>query len=131
MANTYQPSSAATVLLGGTTGDIYVHLHVISDGTEMTNYVFYDNSALAANVLKGSLKEVWVSGVFTGPIRLNWDRTTPFKIATLSQNNNYYDFSKYGGIRNPGGTGATGDLTITTTTLASGDEFHIIARIGQ
>ena len=133
MANTYQPvGGPATTLTGGANGDVYVHLHVISDGTQMTNFVFYDNSTLKNNVAAGSLLEVWVSGKITGTIRLNWDQTTPFKICSLSTNvAEHIDFSCFGGIKNPNGTGATGDITITSIGLAAADEFEVIARVKQ
>ncbi len=129
--NTYQPASAATVLSGGTNGDVWIHLHVISDGTQMSNYVFYDNSTLVNNVLRGTLKEVRIGGKITGTVRLNWDQTTPFKICSLNTNTDCHDFTEFGGVHNPGATGATGDITLTSVGLASGDEFHIIARVSQ
>lgn len=129
MANTKQ----LTVLQGGASDpEVVVHLHLISDGSQETNYVVFDNSTLVNNVAKGRLMEVWFDGKISGVARLNWDQTTPFKAVSLKANtDNYVDFRCIGGIANPNGSGATGDLTLTTTGLASADEFFLIVRIRQ
>lgn len=58
---------------------------------------------------------------------LLWDATTPVPIVNLPTDATVdQDYSKFGGIKNNAGTGATGDIKFTTTGYtASGDAGHI------
>ena len=116
----------------GSDRNIYRLIHLVSvDGTEETDTVIYDNSTLVANVLKGSLKQVWLSGN-SCTVRLEWDQSTD-SIAFQGDpiNGGHWDFRGFGGIVNPGATGATGDLVMTTGGLDTGDEFWLIIHIVQ
>jgi len=106
-------------------------IHIISDGSEETNLVIYDNSAIIGNVAKGSLLSVKAHGLSpAGVCRLNWDQTTVFKAVSFNPMNGVdLCFEEFGGIKNPAGTGATGDLTLTTLGLAAGDEFFILITV--
>ena len=129
MANTV---ATRTLHGGATTKRIVREIHIISDGTEETDTVIYDNSAFVADTSKGKLTRMWLTGAFTGAVRLEWDQTTDSAIVSLGTSNaGYYDFRCFGGIDNPAGTGATGDLTLTTTALAALDELTIIVEIDQ
>lgn len=108
-------------------------IHVISDGTEETDLVIYDNSAFVADTAKGKLVSAHISGSFTGPIRLEYDATadTPITSLGIGDGATTHDFSEYGGVHNPGGAGVTGDITLTTTKLATLDEFHLVIKVDQ
>jgi hypothetical protein len=120
-----------TLLGSGSEKNIVRSIHIVSDGTEESDLVIYDNSAFVGDVSKGSLLELWVSGSDC-VARLEWDQTTdsPAFVASPS-NGGYWDFRSFGGIGNPNGTGATGDLVLTTANLDSGDELMIIIRVAQ
>lgn len=107
-------------------------IHIVSDGSEETDLVIYDNSTLVNDVTKGRLVELWVSGSDC-VLRLEWDQTTdsPVFAVNPASSGNHWDFSVFGGITNPAGTGATGDLLLSTASLDSGDEVSIIIRIAQ
>ena len=106
-------------------------VHIISDGSEETDLVVYDNSTLCNDVSKGSLVKIQVSGN-SCTCRLEWDQTTDSPVISFDPiNNPDLDFSAFGGIRNPNGTGATGDLLLTTANLDAGDEVTIIMTIRQ
>lgn len=120
-----------TVLGGGSDKNIIRTIHILSDGSEETDLVVYDNSALVADTAKGSLMQVWLSGN-ASTIRLEWDADTDSPcFAGDPQNGNYWDFRGFGGITNPGGTGKTGDLVLTTAGLDNLDEVFLVIHISQ
>lgn len=120
-----------TVSGSGTDRNIIRLIHIVSDGSEETDLVVYDNSTLVNDVTKGTLVEVWISGSDC-VARLEWDQTTdsPAFVGNPSTGG-HWDFTQFGGIGNPGGTGATGDLVLTTSALDAGDELMLILRITQ
>lgn len=114
-------------------GEVTRLIHVISDGSEETNLVIYDNSTLIADTSRGTLMEVESAGLSpAGVCRLNWDQTTPLKLCSWNPGAQVcFNWRKIGGLKNPAGTGKTGDLTLTTLGLAAGDEFFIIFTVKQ
>lgn len=106
-------------------------INIVSDGSEETDLVIYDNSTLVNDVSKGRLVSLMVSGSSCQGL-LEWDQTTDSPAFTFDPaNGNSWDFSSFGGISNPNGTGATGDLLLTTTNLDAGDVLSIIIKICQ
>jgi hypothetical protein len=128
MANTV---TQRTLFGSASSKSVYRLIHIVSDGTEESDLVVYDNSTLIANTAVGRLMEVWVSGD-GGLLRLEWDQTTDSPAISVNASNAFhYDFRCFGGISNPNGTGATGDLLLSTAALDSGDEVTIIIHIRQ
>jgi hypothetical protein len=128
MANTV---TQRTLVGSGADKHIFRLIHIVSDGSEETDLVVYDNSALCADTSKGVLEEVWASGS-TSIMRLEWDQTTDSPAISLDPSStNYLDFRPFGGIGNPNGSGATGDLVLTTANLDSADEVTLILHIRQ
>ncbi len=121
-----------TTLLGaGKDKNIVRRIHIVSDGSEETDLVVYDNSTLVADVTKGRLDFVYVSGSSCA-CRLEWDASTDVvAVAVDPSNGGFVDFRMFGGFPNPGGSGATGDLTLTTANLDSGDEVTLVIGISQ
>ena len=106
-------------------------IHVVSDGSEEADLVVYDNSAFVADVTKGRLLSIWASGSDCNA-RLEWDQDTDAPAFVVNPSNGgHWCFERFGGIDNPAGAGATGDLVLTTTSLDAGDEFILIIRIAQ
>lgn len=106
-------------------------INIVSDGSEESDLVIYDNSAFIADTSKGRLVELMVSGS-TCQGQLEWDQSTDSPVFTFDPaNGNHWCFESFGGISNPNGTGATGDLLLTTTNLDSGDVLSIIIKIAQ
>lgn len=128
MANTV---TQRTLMGTGSERNVYRLIHIVSDGSEETDLVVYDNSAFVNNTAVGSLKQVWLSGS-SCTVRLEWDQTTDSPaFAGDPASGNYWDFRGFGGITNPNGTGATGDLLLTTGSLDSGDELMLLIHIVQ
>lgn len=128
MANTIVQRTLAGA---GSAHTIVRLIHIVSDGSEETDLVVYDNSTLCNDVSKGSLVHIQASGS-SCTCRLEWDQTTDSPVISFDPVSNLdLDFSCYGGIRNPNGTGATGDLVLTTANLDAGDEVTIIMTIRQ
>jgi len=106
-------------------------INIVSDGSEESALVIYDNSALVADVTKGSLIKVLASGS-SCVCRLEWDQTTDSPICSFDPSNSQeLCFEDFGGISNPAGTGATGDILLTTSALDSGDEVTLVLYIRQ
>lgn len=128
MANTI---TQRTLLGSGKDKNIVRMINLVSDGTEETDLIVYDNSDFINDVTKGSLVEAWVSGSDC-TARLEWDQTTDSPAYAFNPSfGGYWDFRTFGGITNPNGTGATGDLLLTTGALDAGDEITVIVRIIQ
>ena len=106
-------------------------IHIVSDGSEETDLVVYDNSAFVADVSKGNLLEVYAMGD-SGILRLEWKQTADSPAISIDAANGvHFDYRRFGGIPNPNGTGATGDLVLSTADLDSGDEVTLILVIEQ
>lgn len=120
-----------TLVGGGTDKNIYRSIHIVSDGSEETDLIIFDNSTFCNDVTKGSLRQVWLSGN-DAVMRFEWDQSSDSPaFAGNPLNSNHWDFRGFGGVCNPNGSGATGDLLLTTNSLDSGDEIFIIIHIAQ
>ncbi len=119
-------------LVGGGDNKVLVLLVTIS-GADETGTVIYDNSAFVNNPGKGSLAKYSISGS-DSLVSLAWDQTTDSPIVSVNPvNSPKMDFKKFGinGIANPNGTGATGDIVVTTVGIGAGDVVSIILWIDQ
>jgi hypothetical protein len=131
MANTV---TQRTLVGGGSDKRVIVLTHVVSDGaTNETALVVYDNSTFINSVTKGTLEKVWVSGS-TCNLTLYWDQTTDAPILTIDPVSGIglMDYTDFGGVDNPGATGATGDIILATTSFATaGKSFTVIVQVRQ
>ena len=129
MANTV---TQRTLHGAGDSRYIIKHIYVKGDGSgEVSNVVVYDNSAFINDTSRGSVWRVSFAGADM-VCRLDWDQTTKSPLITANPvNSPKFNFSGFGGISNPNGTGATGDIVLSTTGLASGEEVTIILMIRQ
>ena len=119
-------------LVGNTdTKNVVRLITIVSDGSEETDLVIYDNSAFIANTAKGRLVGIRASGSACQS-QLEWDQDTDSPVYVFDPSNSVdLCLRRFGGIPNPNGTGATGDLLLTTTNLDSGDVVSIIIEIEQ
>lgn len=128
MANTKTQTT-----IEGSGSDTFISrvIHISSDGTEETDLVIFDNSAFIADASKGRLLCVKANGSNCSCI-LEWDQTTDSEIIRFTPADGFeHDFICLGGGGNPNGSGATGDLLLTTTGLDAGDEFTIKIIVAQ
>lgn len=106
-------------------------------GAQETNTVIYDSSVIATALgivdpLTSTLLSIRVSSnSVAGLCKLNWDATTPVLAwaIPLAGNEGTYKFYHFGGIKNQGATGITGDITLTTTGIAAGESISIILEV--
>lgn len=133
MANTI----TNTTLVNGSKKTI-IYLAVDSDGSEETDYVVYDSSALATSAgitdpLTCRLKHLkYAVASATAFIKLEFDATTDVLAMSIpAYAAGELDFEEMGGLKNTAGTGITGDITLTTTGLAAGDSFVIILEVDR
>jgi hypothetical protein len=115
------------------------YICIDSDGTEETDLVVYDSSAVAAaftparvdslNCRINSIKSISNSAL--GVVKLEFDATTDVLALALPYGGSdvEMDFRCFGGLKNTAGDGKTGDITLTTTGLVSGDSVIIILDI--
>lgn len=128
MANTV---TQRTLFGGGNSRKVVRLIHIVSDGTEETDLVIYDNSTLVNDVAKGAVRRVEAWGN-SCTCRLEWDQTTDSPIISFDPiNNPKADFRTFGDVGNPGGSGATGDVVLTTANLDAGDEVTILIEVMQ
>lgn len=128
MANTV---TQRTLYGAGSSKIVVRSVHIVSDGTEESDLVVYDNSAFIADATKGKVKRIQASGD-SCVCRLEWDQTTDAPVISFDPSNGIdFEFNSFGGISNPNGTGATGDLVLTTNDLDAGDEISIVIYIEQ
>ncbi len=128
-------SITKTIVAGGTTSK-YLHLiyRIVSDGSQETGTVLYDADVDGnSSTTHGAVMCIQASGKSTaGMVRLEWKQTTNSPIASFMAGYGCeYDFSEFGGVPNPGATGATGDIVITTLSLANLEELTIYLKIRQ
>lgn len=117
-------------LLGTASDKNIIRLITIS-GADETATVIYDNSALVNDVTKGNLMKCEISGS-DALVSLAWDQNTDSTILTANPiNSPKFNFRKIGGIPNPKGTGATGDIVVTTAGIGSGDAVTILIEVIQ
>jgi len=86
-----------------------------------------DVSAIDTGIGVNGLTLTSVQWSLTGcSAQLLWDATTNIALVECSAGEGSQDYSKFGGIKNNAGTGATGDVLFTTTGYtAAGDGGHI------
>ena len=128
MANT----NTNTRLIGGITR-IVQHVCIDSDGTEETDLVIYDSSAVATLLGKDDTLKCCINSITystnsaLGVIHLEFDATTDVLAWAMPyQGSGHFCFERHGGLKNTAGTGITGDITLTTTGLAAGDKVTLV-----
>ncbi len=133
MANT---KKLVNVLAAANTAVVYLTL--ASDGTQETNYVVYDSSVIATALgitdpLMCTLLSIRAgSSSALGVIKFSWDASTPVAALALPFGGGSpldMNFRDIGGLKNQGAAGITGDITMTTTGLASGDTIFAILHV--
>lgn len=131
MANTINNTQ---LISGSKTRIIYFTLS--SDGTQETNLVVYDSSSYPGiDSLNCSIRQMWCSvstGSTTMTAALKYDATTPvlaMPIPCVYGPSWYLDFRDIGGLKNTSGVGKTGDITLTTTGMASGNLMSFVIEV--
>lgn len=120
-----------TIYGGGSMKYIIRTINISSDGSEETDLVVYDNSTFMNNTAKGRLMSAEATGS-SCQCTLEWDQSTDVPICAFDPSTSpIIDFSDMGGFANPNGTGATGDIVLTTANLDSGDVVTIKIKVKQ
>lgn len=128
MANTV---TQRTILGSGSDKNIIRLINIVSDGSQETDLVIFNNSSFLNNAAKGKLLGVWATGSDC-VVRLEWDQTADSPVISLNPVSGIHVcFRQFGGISNPNGAGATGNLLLTTAGLAATEEITIIIKICQ
>lgn len=109
---------------------------------DQTNFVIYSSATQTAaiktmnglamtNPLTSTLNKVWASTNSAAAVMsLNFDSTTPVKCAAIPKYHTVcHDYTSFGGIHNTAGTGITGDITFTSSGIASGETVSIVLEV--
>ena len=110
------------------------YISIDSDGTEETDLVIYDSSAVATAIGKVDslmctiLSITYSTSSVLGINKLEWDGTTDVLAWGLTRDGQF-DFTKFGGLKNTAGAGITGDVLLTTTGLVAGDVVSLIIEL--
>lgn len=116
---------------------IIQYVCIDSDGTEETDLVVYDSSAVAtvlgiSDPLNCTITTVrYTTNSAVGVVHLEFDANTDVLAHALSYGGNptNMNYNDIGGLKNTGSTGKTGDITLTTTGLAAGDKLTLILEV--
>ena len=128
MANTVTQKT-----LTGAGSDTYIkrHIHISSDGTEESDLVIFDNSAFCADTSKGRLVCIKAWGA-SAELTFEWDQSTDAEIIRINPDGPIdVKLGSIGNASNPNGSGATGDILLSTANLDSGDIVDIIIVVQQ
>lgn len=120
-------ADAVNVTVLAEDNQIYVvQLENLSDGTGESAVKKVDVSALAPAATKVRIDRVmWTT--YGMIVQLLWDATTDTIAITLPENTKGdLDFGKFGGLKNTGGAGVTGDILLTTVGHTAGDTYTVV-----
>lgn len=94
-------------------------------GGSETNVVKVDASELTP-AADGGLKVKKITYDVGGPgfVRLLWQADSPVEFQTLA-GSGYYDYCRFGALRNNGGSGANGDILLSTIGFDDGSTYSI------
>ncbi len=128
MANTI---TIAPVYGTGGSKLLVLAVNIISDGSQESTTILYNNSTYVNNAKKGRLMGVQASGS-SCICRLSWDQTTAFPIVSFNPQSTFQiDWNSFNGIYNPGAAGATGNIILHTTGLTNTSEVNMFLYIKQ
>ena len=126
-----------TLMGSGSDAFVVRHIHITADASsaeQTTDLVIFDNSAFGANTARGRVLALKAWGAEC-TVQLLWDQSTDSSVGKYAVNIDpmCINFAALGSLtaRNPNGSGATGDLLLTTTGIGNGDELDVIIVIGQ
>lgn len=111
-----------------------VRLTNIGDGTGESAVVKLDKSAIATTLgitepAKFIVLELFWNVQGYASVRLHFDHNTDDELDVLS-GNGYRPYENFGGLVDPGSTGGTGDIILTTNGGAAGSTYDIFIVVG-
>lgn len=120
--------TVTTQVVQNSKSEYVVHLTGVSDGTGEAAVVKIDKSTLT-NVggvephMISIMSARWAIQGYTY-IKILWDHSTD-DLALILSGNGYDNFEAAGGLRDPGTSGGTGDVLLTSVGAASGATYDI------
>jgi len=102
----------------------------VSDGGGESEVTKVDISGLQGAPTSVNIRKVWfnTSGM---SVAILFDHDTDDKVLELQGGGSpFFDFTGFGGIKDPASTGGPGDILFTTTGHTAGDTYTIILELG-
>lgn len=100
----------------------------VSDGTGESAVAKIDISTLQGNPSAVKIEKVWYN-TFGMAVKILFDHTTD-DTGMVLQGDGSFDFTSFGGLKDPASAGGTGDVLFTTVGHTVGDTYNIILQIG-
>jgi hypothetical protein len=100
----------------------------VSDGTGESAVQKVDISTLQGNPATVKIEKVWYN-TFGMAVKIAFDHTTD-DTALVLQGDGFFDFTSFGGIKDPASAGDTGDIMFTTIGHTAGDTYNIVLQLG-
>ena len=96
----------------------------LSDGTGESAVTKVDASTLSPSTTNLRIMKIIydISGM---QVKLLWDATSDVTAAILSTGQGVMDFTEFGGLKNNGGAGVTGNIQFTTVGHSANDSYDI------
>lgn len=125
-------ADAVTTNIQISTRKIYtVQFTNISDGTGESAVQKVDVSALegATSSTRVRIRRIWstISGM---AVKVLFDHDTDDLATIVDATTGDKDYTPFGGIKDPGSAGGTGDILFTTVSHTAGDYYSIILELG-
>ena len=103
----------------------------ISDGTGEAAVTKVTASALGGSPANLRIDRI-IASTYGMQVNILWDATTPVTAWVLSQSEcNDYDFRHFGGLKNNGGAGVTGNIKFSTVGASAGDSYSVILHLSK
>jgi len=123
------PDVVDSIVLHNGTRKYVIRLTNASDSTGETGVTKVDISGLTgpngSSPTRTVIEEIEYDVQGFSSVRLYWDHTTDDEIAMLS-GTGYKDYRPYGGLVDPGSSGGTGDILLTTIGATTTSTYSIL-----
>lgn len=123
-------------LVAGNMESVNYYTYTTSTPTQLTNVNLYISSTTATALNIADPKTSTILSIeasvasAAGIVTLLWGASTPVLAWSLPKNSGLtkFCFKEFGGLKNQGGAGRSGNIFITTTGLVAGDSFSLVIK---
>jgi hypothetical protein len=105
--------------------------HILTDGSDATDQIIVDKSALSGTFTKLAITKIYVRATHsTVLVFLEWDATTDDPIVAIDEATPLaLDFEAYGGFVDPVSAGNTGDVILTSAGVGGAGYIMVLVEV--